>query len=174
MKHMPCRKYGGVSFLLIPPYTLSTPTEIRMETRICSKCGLEKDIEQFPLRNRFTQRRQSYCVDCKSVMHKNWYEKNKEYQIANARKHTTQYRNTLNEYVWNYLLKHPCERCGESDPVVLEFNHLHSKDMAISKLVASTTNIKRLEKELKKTQVLCSNCHRRITVKERGWFRGSK
>jgi len=107
-------------------------------------------------------------------MHKNWYEKNKEYQIANARKHTTQYRNTLNEYVWNYLLKHPCERCGESDPVVLEFHHLHSKDMAISKLVASTTNIKRLEKELKKTQVLCSNCHRRITVKERGWFRGRK
>ena len=32
----------------------------------------------------------------------------------------------------------------------------------------------RLQEELKKTQILCSNCHRRLTTKERGWFRSRK
>jgi len=145
-----------------------------MATRICSKCGLPKDIEEFPLRNRFTQRRQSYCKDCKSDMGKNWYERNKDYQIANARKHSTEYRDSIREYLHNYLLNHPCVSCGETDPVVLEFHHLHSKDMAISEMVTRVTSIERLEEELKKTEVLCANCHRRLTAKERGWFRGMK
>ena len=145
-----------------------------MTTRVCTKCLIEKDIEEFPLRNQFTERRQSYCKDCKSVMHRNWYERNKDYQIANARKHSTVYREAIREYLWNYLLTHPCESCGESDPVVLEFHHTREKDMAIAEMVTRITSIERLEEELKKTQVLCSNCHRRLTAKERGWFRGRK
>ena len=50
-----------------------------MPTGVCSKCGIEKDIEQFPLRNQFTKRRQSYCMDCRSEMGKNWYQRNKDY-----------------------------------------------------------------------------------------------
>jgi len=76
--------------------------------------------------------------------------------------------------LWNYLLSHPCESCGEADPVVLEFHHLGEKEMAISEMVTRITNTSRLEEELKKTQVLCANCHRRLTAKERGWFRGRK
>jgi threonyl-tRNA synthetase len=53
-----------------------------MKTRICSKCGLEKDIEEFPLRSSFTQRRQSYCKSCRSEMGKKWYQQNKEYQTV--------------------------------------------------------------------------------------------
>ena len=124
-----------------------------MSTDICSKCGIEKDIEQFPLRNQFTRRRQSYCMDCRSEMGKNWYQRNKDYQKANARKHTRIYRDTIREYLWNYLLSHPCESGGESDPVVLEFHHLHSKDMAIAEMVSRITSVERLEEELKKTQV---------------------
>ena len=82
-----------------------------MTTSICTKCGEEKDIEEFPLRNQFTQRSQSYCKDCQKEYGVNWYEKNKEYQIANARKHSTEYRDAIREYLWNYLLTHPCESC---------------------------------------------------------------
>jgi hypothetical protein len=145
-----------------------------MATRVCSKCGIEKDIEQFPLRNRFSQRRHSYCMACRSQMGKDWYERNKDYQKANARKHSTEYRDTIREYLHNYLLSHRCVSCGEADPVVLEFHHTHSKKMAISELVTRITSIERLEEELRKTQVLCANCHRRLTAKERGWFRSKK
>jgi hypothetical protein len=107
-------------------------------------------------------------------MGKNWYERNKDYQKENARKHSTEYRDALREYLWNYLLSHPCESCGERDPVVLEFHHLHSKDMAISEMITRITRVKKLEDELKKCTVLCSNCHRRLTAQERGWYRSKK
>jgi len=145
-----------------------------MTTRICTKCNIEKDIEEFPLRNQFTPRRQSYCITCRSEMGKNWYENNKDYQKANSKKHSTEYRGAMREYLWNYLLTHPCESCGEKDPVVLEFHHTGEKVMAIAQMVTRVTSISRLEEELKKTKVLCSNCHRRLTAKERGWFRSKK
>jgi len=63
---------------------------------------------------------------------------------------------------------------GLSSAQFLEFHHLHSKEMAISEMVTRITSIERLEEELKKCQVLCSNCHRRLTAKESGWFRGRK
>ena len=104
-----------------------------MTTRVCTKCGEEKDIEEFPLRNQFTQRRQSYCKDCRSIMSANWYENNKDYQKANAKKHMTEYRENAKEYVWNYLLTHPCVECGEPNPVVLEFHHISGIELATKK-----------------------------------------
>lgn len=145
-----------------------------MPTSICSKCGIEKDIEQFPLRNQLTKRRQSYCMDCRSEMGKNWYQNNKDYQKANARKHTTEYRDALREYLWKYLLTHPCAQCGETDPVVLEFHHIGGKDMAVSAMITRVSSVDRLKEELQKTMVLCANCHRRITAQERGWFRSKR
>ena len=145
-----------------------------MATKVCTKCGLEKDIEEFPRRGDYLHRRQSYCIGCRSKMGKAWYERNKDYQKANARKHTTEYRDAIRDYLHKYLLSHPCESCGETDPVVLEFHHTGEKDMAIAEMVTRITNIERLEEELRKTQVLCANCHRRVTSKERGWWRSRK
>ncbi|HEX6035472.1 MAG TPA: hypothetical protein VFY83_13605 [Anaerolineales bacterium] len=145
-----------------------------MTTRLCSKCGKEKDIEEFPLRNRFTQRRQAHCKDCSLAMGRDWYQRNKDYQKANARKHSTEYRDALREYLHKYLRSHPCEQCGESDPVVLEFHHVGEKDMTISEMITRITSVERLKEELKKTQVLCANCQRKVTAKERGWFRSRK
>jgi len=94
-----------------------------MTTKICTKCFVEKDIEEFSLRNQFTNRRQSYCKDCRSIMALNWYERNKDYQKENAKKHWGEYRQRAKEFIWDYLLSHPCVSCGETDPHVLEFHH---------------------------------------------------
>ena len=145
-----------------------------MERRVCLMCGEEKDIDQFPLRKQFTRRRQSYCLDCKSKMGSSWYDRNKDYQKANAKKHRIENRNAAKEYVYNYLPTHPCIRCGVSDPVVLEFHHRHGKDKAVMEMVASGYPIERIQSEIDKCDVLCANCYRKITAKERGWFRGKK
>jgi hypothetical protein len=145
-----------------------------MPTRVCSQCGLEKDEEEFPLRNHFTKRRQSYCLDCKSKMHASWYERNKDYQKANAKKHRIESRTAAKEYIWNYLLTHPCISCDETDPVVLEFHHRHGKDKAVTEMASAGYPISRIQAEIDKCDVLCANCHRRLTAKERGWFRGLK
>ncbi len=86
----------------------------------------------------------------------------------------TEYRENAREYVWNYLLTHPCVECGEPNPVVLEFHHISGKDKAIAVLTHSGATIARINEELAKCEVLCANCHRKLTAKERGWFRGKK
>ena len=80
----------------------------------------------------------------------------------------------MREYLWNYLLTHPCAHCGEADPIVLEFHHIGGKDMAISEMIIRVSSVDRLKEELQKTTVLCANCHRRITAQELGWFRSKR
>jgi 5-methylcytosine-specific restriction endonuclease McrA len=145
-----------------------------METRVCTKCGLEKDIEQFPFRNRLTQRRQSYCIDCRREYGASWYERNKDYQKANSKKHRIEYREALRAYVWEYLSTHPCQHCGESDPIVLEFHHVGQKTAEVAVLIGRGSSLERLKAEMEQCIVLCSNCHTRLTAKERGYYGGRK
>ena len=44
----------------------------------------------------------------------NWDENNKDYQKANARKHSIKYREAIRKYLHNYLLSHPCVSCVET------------------------------------------------------------
>lgn len=76
-------------------------------------------------------------------------------------------------FVLEYLQTHPCTICGETDPVVLEFDHSSNyvKAANISKLINSNCSMKRLIAEIDKCQVLCANCHRRKTAKDCGSYK---
>jgi 5-methylcytosine-specific restriction endonuclease McrA len=77
------------------------------------------------------------------------------------------------QFVWNYLQAYPCVDCGERDPIVLEFDHVRGKKRKIiSQLVNSGYGIDVIKKEIAKCEVRCSNCHKRKTAREQGWFRG--
>ena len=142
-----------------------------METRVCSECGVEKDITQFPIRNQNRWWRQTYCLECRSKLGASWYERNKEYQKQNAKKHRTEASALAREFILNYLLTHPCIHCGESNPIVLEFHHRYGKDMTVAQMVSSGYAIPKIQAEIDKCDVLCANCHRIVTAKERGWYR---
>ena len=143
-----------------------------MPTRICTMCNEEKDIEEFPLRNRFTTRRQSYCKSCKSKMHGDWYERNKETQKENASKLRVEYRQALRESALEYLSTHPCVDCGETDPVVLEFDHVYGKkNQDVSVIIGRGSSLEKLKEEIALCEVRCRNCHARKTAKERGFLR---
>jgi hypothetical protein len=108
-------------------------------------------------------------------MHRSWYERNKDYQKQNAQKHSRIYRQTARQYALDYLSTHPCISCGESDPRVLEFHHTRgNKESEISSLLGRGSSLEALKAEIEKCDVLCANCHRKLTVEERGWFRSKK
>lgn len=48
---------------------------------------------------------------------------------------------------------------GETNILVLEFDHLRDKFKDISMMIKQTYGIEAIKKEVDKCQVLCSNCH---------------
>lgn len=73
-------------------------------------------------------------------------------------------RKELRLKVLEYLSTHPCEHCGEKDPLVLEFDHCRGvKVKEVSRMVNDCRAWKIILEEIEKCQILCCNCHRRKT-----------
>jgi ArsR family metal-binding transcriptional regulator len=99
-----------------------------------------------------------------------WYQRNKDYQKQNAKKHRDEYKRIGKEFIWEYLSTHPCISCGETDPYALEFHHVRGKkEIEVSRLVGTGSSLERLKAEIEKCDVLCANCHRKLTAREQGW-----
>jgi hypothetical protein len=77
-------------------------------------------------------------------------------------------RDAVREYVAAYLAKYPCVDCGETDPVVLEFDHRADavKRFNIGSALQRRFSLKTVIAEIEKCDVRCANCHRRKTRKE--------
>ena len=145
-----------------------------MKKKICRICGLEKDEEEFHWRWIKKDKRHTICKSCQSEKGKAWYQENRREHITRSVANAEKNRKKSRKWVWNYLKIHPCQICGEDDPVVLEFHHQEEfeKVKHISQMIAQGYSIKSIAYEISKCQVLCSNCHRKVTSRQRGWFSG--
>lgn len=75
-------------------------------------------------------------------------------------------------FILEYLKKNPCNHCGETNLMVLEFDHCSgSKDFNISTGLQLGFSVAELKKEVEKCQVLCANCHAIKTQIERKTWR---
>src|SRR5207237_9928664 len=93
------------------------------KTKICTKCKFEKDLLLFPARQKSTDGRASWCRECyKANWAKRYYENHGHYRNRhNASRNKIREGNARK--VFEYLSSHSCVICGESDPIVLEFDH---------------------------------------------------
>ena len=137
----------------------------------CTTCGQWKDDEEFSFRHKALGIRWGICKECKSKQQAQWYEGHRDQHLENVRRNTSVARDAARQYVLDYLSTHPCSECGESDPQVLEFDHLSGKTKDISVMVAQGYSVKTIKAEIAKCRVLSANCHRRHTSKSGGWFR---
>jgi hypothetical protein len=74
--------------------------------------------------------------------------------------------------IYEYLLTHPCVDCGESDPVVLEFDHVGERDENSRDVTGlSSRRWERILEEIAKCEVVCANDHARRTAKRANTLR---
>jgi hypothetical protein len=140
------------------------------ETKRCPKC--ERDLPTEDFNKRANGRCYAYCKACQSLYLRNHYVKNaaayNERRLLSSRR----YRSRNRAYLIEYLRTHSCVDCGESDPVVLDFDHIDpaSKEDEVSNLARRAYGLDRLKLEISRCTVRCACCHRRRTAKEFGWM----
>ncbi len=142
-------------------------------TRTCRSCDESKPLEMFSVKNRKTGRRATICRTCVAARSREHYYRNKPRYLErnrNGKDGKKRYRRRKQTRLLEFLTGKVCVDCGETDPVLLEFDHRDGveKEDAVSRLVASG-NWPAVEAEIAKCDIRCANCHRRRTAKQFGW-----
>ena len=114
-------------------------------------------------------------------------EKRKSYKREYSKKYEKTYRDkrsklrrarkdNLRQIILDHFKSHSCIDCGETDPIVLEFDHRDSSDkkFTIANVVSHNLSVKILNEEIAKCDVRCANCHRRRTAEQFGWYKNLK
>jgi hypothetical protein len=82
-----------------------------------------------------------------------------------------EYRDRNRNFITEFLKTHPCVDCGETDILVLEFDHVRGKKTGnVSAMVNSAFSLEAVRREVSKCEVRCANCHRRRTAEQFRWL----
>ena len=147
-------------------------TDEAEKPRKCYRCGEVKPAEDFAWRRRRKLQRDSFCRPCRKAYGREHYLANRQRFIDQARDQKQRLQRQRTLYLIEYFVTHPCVDCGETDPVVLEFDHLRDKLFNIGQAL-SRTKWSSILAEIEKCQVVCANCHRRCTTERCGGLRAT-
>jgi hypothetical protein len=140
-------------------------------TRRCGRCGELKPLEDFAWRRKNIGQRHNYCRPCHSAYHRQHYLANRQRYIDQAQANKRRARREKTEQLLGYFATHPCVDCGETDPLVLEFDHVSDdKSFEVARAMSDKGWATILD-EIAKCEVVCANCHRRRTYRRRGALR---
>ena len=154
----------------LPVVELTSSVVSDVDTKVCSGCGLERPVNEFPVKNPKTGRRGTWCRQCRSAYGKRHYQENRERYCARTRAPHREGREPYWAWVMNYLTSHPCLDCGEADPVVLQFDHRDGTEKVDDVgTMLNRASWNGLLNEIAKCDVRCANCHRLRTAQQNDW-----
>lgn len=135
----------------------------------CSACEAMKPHDEFHKRSRSRDGLQHICKSCNKEQRKAYYKTahGRDRNITTGRR----YRHALAQRVIDYLKDHPCVDCGETDPVVLDFDHRGEKIANVGNMVRNSFAWYKVQAEIAKCDVRCANCHRRKTARQFSWYK---
>lgn len=136
-----------------------------MTEKRCGRCREVKPAKDF--NRRADGRLAGYCRSCFADYGREHREANPEaYRAASvARRARTQ------RLMMDYLADKACADCGETDPVVLQFDHVTGeKVLNVSWAVHNGWAWERILSEIDKCEIVCANDHARRTAERAGWF----
>lgn len=135
-----------------------------MLTKTCSKCKEPKSIDEFYFRNKTKGTRNHYCIPCLKGYKDAHYRNNVNSYKTRCGARRDRIRKENKRRIFNYLVTHPCVDCGETSPVVLDFDHKNPKTKTGNVTRMLTLSWNSIALEISKCEIRCSNCHRKRTA----------
>lgn len=143
-----------------------------MDNKRCYICGVEKPVSEFHRNSKNNDGLLSYCKLCKKGVDAATYRSRDEAWRERKRKRQKTIADRNSRLILEYLQEQKCVDCGESDPLVLEFDHVRGvKKYNIADLIRRYAGWSTIMSEIEKCDVRCANCHRRATAKRQGMHR---
>ena len=133
------------------------------DQKLCYKCKKWQELPMF-YRNKYSSDgRQGMCKACEKERHKNYYPVNRDRFFEYAKKHQKSKKDFIGK-----LKNKPCSDCGKVyPPICMDFDHIGTnKRLNVSYLLNHGFPMEQIIKEVKKCELVCSNCHRMRTWKK--------
>lgn len=132
--------------------------------RLCRRCDRMLPETAF---NRYGERRQWWCRSC----FREYYRSDRDRHRARNQALKAKRVDEARAFVRSHLERAGCADCGETDLVLLEFDHLRDKTTEVATMVNRGVSIRRLREEIARCDVVCCACHRLRTAHRAGWRR---
>ena len=131
--------------------------------KLCRRCQQPKPSNEYNRNSDYKDGLHLYCRTCTRLRQNFDYKKRTPEQKIASNTRKRKYQIELREWISNEVKKDGCCLCGESNPICLDFHHVIQEEKSdwIHRLI-SLNSRKKLEIELRKCAVVCSNCHRKI------------
>lgn len=131
----------------------------------CTKCKIDKPRKDFYKNKAAVDGTglHNQCKDCHKISRKKSFKKNKTQIYAQIKQREIAKR----EYIDKKYKSDPCVDCKNPfHPICMDFDHLDAslKIDGVSQLIHRGASLKKIEAEIKKCEVVCSNCHRLRTL----------
>lgn len=96
------------------------------------------------------------------------YERNRAQVIAQVKLRNQLAHKRNQKLIYDYLKDKSCVDCGETETVVLTFDHVRDKKYTISDMVRRAYSTETIMAEIAKCMIRCFNCHMRDEARKRG------
>lgn len=126
----------------------------------CYTCQTFKDANQFSKNKSKNDGLNTICKECSKNRSKKYYSDNTEHHKRVIKKRKDENDDFVRFKILEFLKKNPCIICGETNLMVLDFDHLGNKTKNVCDFIQNNSSWEIVKKEIDKCQVLCSNCHR--------------
>jgi hypothetical protein len=135
----------------------------------CPRCNQDKDEAEFGKNRTRPDGLQVQCRTCIKLIHRDWYERNKERHYGNVQKRRKLVSDEITRRLTTYLKSHPCIDCGAADPRVL---HVEEKQgeagFSLKARLLEGATWTALLPDIERCDVRCANCRRIRTAQQFG------
>jgi hypothetical protein len=146
------------------------PHPASADAKICGRCRQLRPTADFAWRRKARNQRDNYCRACRAAYKQEHYAAHRERYVANAVRRKQLLIAERTAHLIALFGERPCADCGETDPLVLEFDHLGVKNFNIAAGLRNHS-WQAVLAEIDRCEVVCANCHRRRTALRGGFAR---